>query len=91
MEGRFPSASSVVWPTGGWKPPLLQTTAGGVNLEMHPMATHSGANGNPCGPRQHSNFPNTLWLLQRKEWEVSGLWELPQAQFGEDWQVIGGL
>jgi hypothetical protein len=29
--------------------------------------------GNPCGPRRHSNFPNTLWLLQRAEYEISGL------------------
>jgi hypothetical protein len=36
MEGRFPSARSVGSPTGGWKPPLLQTTADGVNWEMHP-------------------------------------------------------
>ncbi len=36
MEGRLPGARGVGLPTGGWKPPLLQTTADSANSEMHP-------------------------------------------------------
>ena len=36
MEGRLPGARGIRSPTGVWKPPLLQPTAGGVNTEMHP-------------------------------------------------------
>ena len=35
-EGRLPGARCLGSPTGGWKPPLLQPTAGSVNSEMHP-------------------------------------------------------
>ena len=35
MEGRLPGARCVGSPTGGWKPPLLQPTAGNVNSELH--------------------------------------------------------
>ena len=36
MEGRLPGARGVWPPTGGWKPPLLQPTAGSVISETHP-------------------------------------------------------
>ena len=35
MEGRLPGARGVGSPTGGWKPPLLRPTSGGVNSEIH--------------------------------------------------------
>ena len=35
MEGRLPGARGPWSPTGGWKPPLRQTTVGSVNAEMH--------------------------------------------------------
>ena len=34
-EGRLPGARGVGSPTGGWKPPLLQRTSGGVSSERH--------------------------------------------------------
>ncbi len=37
MEGRLRGARGVWSPTGGWKPPLLQPTAGSVNSKMHPF------------------------------------------------------
>jgi hypothetical protein len=36
MEGRLPGARGPWSPTGGWKPPLRQTTVGSVNAEILP-------------------------------------------------------
>ena len=36
MEGRLAGTRGAGSPTGGWKPPLLQPTAGRVTSEMFP-------------------------------------------------------
>ena len=45
MEGRLPGVRGLGSPTGGWKPPLLQPTAGSVNSEMHPLGSGPGGPG----------------------------------------------
>ncbi len=76
MEGRLPGARCVGSPNGGWKPPLLQPTAGCVNSETHPSPpadpsaglSETAEPGFVGGVNRLSRFGTTLetWKLVRQ-------------------------
>ena len=66
MEGRLPGARGVGSPTGGWKPPLLQPTAGGINSEKHPWRrAPPPVGGAVVRPRPHTLCRDSSQLLAR--------------------------